>query len=221
MEERIRLLEQGEASPGSAETNAVADNDAELNQLRAEMARLRNIPNELAHLKTGATKPSEDKTEDVMRAWSARVNKLKQRLDENPSLKIPEFSLFTEKDWLNIARLYTKRTQFDEETDFLVTAAEARQSAQSAFAELAKTALKDYARANKGGFPSSPDELKPFFKPPIDDAILDRYTIERAEKFGRNDKGQDRVLTQKALVDEKRDHPIFIGPVLWGYFQKK
>ena len=224
--DRIQRLER-DRSETSLRLSALADelekangNADELIKLREAMLRLKNASNELAKMKSAANKPTDDPAEIEMRDWMGRVKQLKQRLDENPNLKIPEFKLLTDEAWLNVTRFYTKRSQFDSETDFLVTAAEARQAAQNAFAGLAQKAFKDYERANNGAAPTDPAQLKPYFQPPIDEDILQRYTLVHAEQFGRKDKGQDWVLTQKELVDKQRDNPIWIGPIVWGYFMK-
>jgi RNA polymerase sigma factor (sigma-70 family) len=191
-------------------------NFSELLGLRGEAARLRSDSRELAEMKAAE---SSDPAATEMKSWLARVKQLRQAVENDPRVSIPEFSLLTENDWLMAAKWYGRRPQFDAETDLRVALAELRQSGQNTFATRALQALQEFAKANDGHFPSDPNQLKPYFIPPVDDAVLQRYTTAPAEEFGLKTKDQDHVLTQKTLVDEKYDKHIGIGQKLWGYKQ--
>ena len=187
----------------------------ELLQLRGEVTRLRASSNELAQLKAGSGKTDES-SEAEMSGWLERLKLLKQRLADAPGMAIPELQLLDEQDWLKAAFDYRKNPKADSDTDFRLAAAEARAIAESAFANRAQQALTDYAKANNGGFPTDPSQLKPFFHLPIDDAILQRYCVVPAKEYRGTTAGQDWVLTQKNLVDEDCDHRINIGAGTWG-----
>jgi RNA polymerase sigma factor (sigma-70 family) len=195
----------------------------ELLKLRAEVTRLRGDSQELAKLKASET---NDPAQVELKSWMAAVKRLKQEAQNNPHARIPEFSLLTEQDWLNAARLYGRRPQFDAETDLRVTMAEVRQSAQNAFANLAQQALARYAKDHAGSFPTDLSQFQSYLPIaidgiPVDDTILQRYEIAPAEKFGSKRPGQDWVITQKELVDDEYDHRITIGPLDWGYHQSE
>jgi RNA polymerase sigma factor (sigma-70 family) len=220
--QQIQLL-QSERDGLANRLSALADeiengkgNSSELQKLRGEVSRLRGDSQELAQLK--ATE-ANDPAQTELKSWLARVKQLKQGAESNPNLQIPELQLLTEQEWLQAAKWFGRRPQFDAETDFRIAMAEVRQSAQNAFAARAQQGLKEYTNANDGRFPTDLAQLKTYFKPPIDDAILRRYKIAPAEEFGLKEKGQDHVLTQRELVDEEYDHPIGIGPGRWGYKQ--
>jgi RNA polymerase sigma factor (sigma-70 family) len=190
----------------------------ELLSLRAEVSRLRGDSQELARLKATGT---NDPAEIELKSWLARVKQLRQEAENNPRAQIPEFSLLTEQDWLNAAKWYGRRPQFDAETDLRVAMAELRQSAQNTFASLAQQALNRFTKDHGGRFPADLAEFKPSLPiavdgRAVDDTILDRYTIEPAEKLHMKVAGQDWVITQKELVDEDYDHRIAIGPVNWS-----
>ena len=197
----------------------VKTNSTELLKLRGEITRLRSDSNELAQMKSDLNKAADDPEEIEMKTWLARVKQLKLFLDERPKMKIPELKLLTDKSWLSAAREVAKKQKADPETDFLAAAAEVRHSGECAFAALAMEALKKYAQANMGGFPTDALQLKPYFQPAVEDAILQRYIVAPAEKFGRKEKEQDWVLTQKELVDKEQDHHISITSSGYGYSQ--
>ena len=65
-----------------------------------------------------------------------------------------------------------------------------------------ESALQKYTRDNNGQFPTDLSELRPYFKSPIDDAILQRYEILPASSLvSELQPGGDWVITQKAPVD--------------------
>jgi hypothetical protein len=191
-------------------------NDLELLKLRAEVTRLRSDSKELALLKAA------DPAQVELKFWLDRVKRLKQEFENNPRARIPEFSLLTEQDWLNSARLYGKRTQFDAETDRRVAMAELRQTAQKLFANVAQQALATYAKDHNGSFPADLAQFQSYLPiavdgQPVDGTILQNYKIEPAEKYGLKGPGEDWVITQKELVDDEWDHHIAIGAQYWSY----
>jgi hypothetical protein len=211
----------GKLADLSAETARSTSNspEAELLKLRAEVTRLRRDSQELAQLKGAET---NDPAQVELKSWLAAVKKLKEEAQNNPKARIPEFSLLTEQDWLNAAKYYGKRPQFDAATDLRVAMAELRQTAQNAFATYAQQALERYAKDHDGAFPTDLSQFQPYLPTaidgqPVDGTILQRYEIAPAAKFGRKEAGQEWVLTQKELVDDEYDHHIAIGPRDWSY----
>ena len=87
-----------------------------------------------------------------------------------------------------------------------------RNQAEIAFAKIALKAVQEHARANDGRFPADLGQLKPYFDPPIDDAMLHRYMIAPAS--GLSDtfaiKEGEWVITQKAPVNPDLDRRSFI-----------
>jgi RNA polymerase sigma factor (sigma-70 family) len=191
----------------------------ELLKLRSEVTRLQHDSQELAQLKTSET---NDPAQAELKSWLAAVKQLKQEAQNNPRARIPEFSLLTEKDWLNAAKWFGRRPQFDAQTDLRVAMAELRQTAQVSFANLAHDALIRYAKDHGGSFPTDLSQFKPYLPTavggvPVDDTILQRYEIAPAEKYGSKQPGQDWVITQKELLDDEYDHHIAIGVRDWSY----
>ena len=64
-------------------------NENELLKLRGEVTRLKNDAN--------------NETASATKTWLEKVNKLKQRSEENPAARIPEMQFLTDKNWLDAA----------------------------------------------------------------------------------------------------------------------
>src|SRR5204863_2231902 len=81
------------------------------------------------------------------------------------------------------------------------------------FVPMAFKALKQYAQANNGQFPTEISALEPYFAAPIDDAILQRWEIVPAKSLVQflAEAGGDWVITQKAPVNKQFDTREAIG----------
>jgi RNA polymerase sigma factor (sigma-70 family) len=169
---------------------------AELMKLRSEVTQLKLAEN--------------DPTGKAGKEWLNKVNKLKQRLEETPGAKIPELQFLTEQDWLNVA---SKR--LDTDVDYRRALAELRSAAEREFGAMYQQAAQKYSQANKGKFLGDLAELQPYFDSPVDDAILQRWQIEPANKEGVVGLDGDWVITQKSAADSIFDSRNVIG--LNGY----
>jgi len=181
----------------------------ELAKLRGEVARLRADARQLARLQEADTQKENDPTETAMRSWLSRVSLLKQRLEQTPSAKIPEFQFLTEEDWLNVAR-----DKIDTDTDNRKAMSALRKAAESKFGSLVQRALRQYMQANNSQFPTELSRLRPYSESPLDDAVLKRWQIAPANLIPNMRVGsEDWVVTQKAgPVDEDYDSRLVFGP---------
>ncbi len=94
------------APPAGTKNNArplTSEEFNELLRLRGEVARLRRDPQELARLKADQARTPGESENAELDAVLARVNELKQMLNQKPELKIPELQFLTPQDWLNVA----------------------------------------------------------------------------------------------------------------------
>jgi hypothetical protein len=124
---------------------------------------------------TAAALPAEDQTASLAKMYAARVEQLKQWLEANPSEKIPELKNMTDDDWLNaVTDLNTDEATDD---DFKRAMRIVRANAEGQVLGTMWRALRNYAPDNNGQFPTDLSQLAPYFKSPIDDAILRRYEI--------------------------------------------
>ena len=210
--ERERDRTSGRLSDMAGEFEKNKGLAAELLKLRAEAAFLRNTSNALSRLNATVGNVAGNPAEGQMTNWLGQLKQLKQRLLEDPKLAIPELQLLTEQDWLKAAYQYTKRPQYDAETDFRMASADARKAAEGAFATMALEALTRYTQSNKNGFPADLSQLKSYFGAPVDDTILQRWTVAPGDMHPGTANNPQWVLTQKSLADEDYDHRITISP---------
>jgi RNA polymerase sigma factor (sigma-70 family) len=203
----------------------------ELLRLRGEVTRLRRDPQELARLKAGQAQTAGESGDAELDAVLARVNKLKQMLNQKPELKIPELQFLTPQDWLNVAAA----ARLDTDNGARQALSRLRSAAKLAFSPILQGALFQYVQASGGQLPTEISQLKPFFQPPVDDALLDRYQLLRtgnardlpasespiiAESVGGKDRtaikfrppsAEGSVISEKAKVDADYDSVMSIG----------
>jgi type II secretory pathway pseudopilin PulG len=150
---------------------------------------------------SGARTNPENKTSALANSWVEAVERLKERLEATPSAKIPELQLLDSADWLEVAR----NARLDTENGFRKAMSDARKRAEGLFVEKFQAALDIYMDAHDGHWPENANQLKSYFFPPVDDAILPRWQIVPKTDFpGRNFAG-DWVFTEKSYADPDFD----------------
>jgi hypothetical protein len=78
-------------------------------------------------------------------------------------------------------------------------------------------ALRKYGVANNGQFPHELSQLSPYFRSPIENSILERYEIVRADSLvSELQQGDEWVITQKAPIDETWDGRVTMGMTYGG-----
>jgi RNA polymerase sigma factor (sigma-70 family) len=198
------LRQLGEANRQLAELKAQNDilrrNAADLPRLRGEVGRLRD--------NAGS---NNDPAADAAKSWIARAALLKERLQQTPGAKIPEFQYLTEQDWLNAAK-----NDLNSDEDYRRAFSGLRSAAENTFitSEL-KPALTQYQQANNGQFPSDLSQLQTYFDPPVDDSVLQRWEIGPSNTVPSVGVGA-MVVTQIGAVDADYDTRYAVGPNGWG-----
>jgi RNA polymerase sigma factor (sigma-70 family) len=193
------------------------DRLSELMRLRGEVGRLQTAVRELTGPKLNEPLSQTDVLTSIEKKYSDRVSQLKQFLETNPSEKIPELQLLPDSDWLKIV----EGIPLDTEESCRIATSAARGAATVLFCQgNLRPALRQYAEANNGQFPTDLSQLKPYFKSPIDDAILQRYEILPASKLPSTlvrylRAGEDWVITQKAPVNAALDGRDYLGLKGW------
>jgi hypothetical protein len=72
--------------------------------------------------------------------------------------------------------------------------------------------LRQFGKNNNGQFPTDLSQLTPYFKSPVDDAVLQDWTILPKSSLPRAMRVQeDWVITQKAPVNAERDQRVAVG----------
>jgi hypothetical protein len=183
----------------------------EVDQLRSEIDRIRDALQKQAEQR-GSNASHGSPTAllaDEMPLRQARIAELKRWLEKRPEEKIPELQFLSEAAWVKQANW---QAVTDEEYRGRMSAL--RGNAESKFAQMTYKALKQYAQANDGRFPSELSQLTPYYEAAVEDAILERYAIVPAKSLTFLDgdwKGGEWVVTQKAPVNRKYDGRIAVG----------
>jgi hypothetical protein len=180
---------------------------SENDQLRAQLTSLRAASGELEKVKANDAAASKDPTQHAMLSWMERVDRLKRHMRQLPNESIPEMQYLTDQDWLNAAK-----DNLDTDTDFRRAMGTVRNIAENEFTTKLEPALRQYMAANNNQFPTDIAQLQPFFNPPIDPAILQRYEVAPASTVPNVTMGGDWIITQKAAVDDEYDGRTVIGP---------
>jgi RNA polymerase sigma factor (sigma-70 family) len=183
---------------------------ADVPRMRGELARLR-ADAEAFGRRAGAGGESGDPLEMAARSWLSRVTLLKERAQQKPELTIPEFQFLTEEDWLSAAR---KATGGDLEDRKVLS--DLRRAAEQKFISRLQPALRQYMEANHSEFPADISQLAPYFDPPLDDLVLQRWKIAPAEEVPNVIMGGKWIVTQQGPVDEEHDRRFVVGPNGWG-----
>ena len=123
--------------------------------------------------------------------WLARLQFLKQQLALHPEQQIPELKLLTDKDWLQIAQ----SAQLGNNDQILAAFTTLRETAKTTFANQVRTALKKFTEASGGELPAETAQLSAFGDPPLDAAMLARYSMSRT---GKVDSINEMLVVEKS-----------------------
>jgi RNA polymerase sigma factor (sigma-70 family) len=194
---------QRERDDATSRLTSLADQSATLNKTPTELLKLRG---EVARLRAD----SNDPTGIAAKALTAKVERLKQRMQDTPNARIPELQLLTEEDWISIAN-----RKLDTDDDYRQALAGLRQVADGKWGATLQLALSRFGKANGGQFPTDLAQLKTYFDSPVDDAMLQRWQIVAANTVSKRVDGGNWVITQKAAVDAESDRRFVLG--LYGF----
>ncbi len=150
----------------------------EMEQLRSSLSRLRDrLQDASAEEKNGRENDKALLAEESALRQS-RVTRLKSWLEGMPQEKIPELQFISEGEWT-----FKVDSALITDNDYRVAIGLLRGEAEGRFISMAFKALKQYANANNGEFPSEILQLQPYFRSPVDEAILQRYEIVPANSL--------------------------------------
>jgi RNA polymerase sigma factor (sigma-70 family) len=202
--------------------NNFADATNRLADLATENLRLKSNPHELellklrgevTQLKTAEVKKKSDPVEAVANARVAKVNQLKQRLEQMPNEKIPELQYLTAQDWLRGAT-YSGDLKTDDDLDRALS--QLRRDAKRTFAYSIGEALANYIAGNNGSLPGDISQLESYFNPPIDGTILQRYQLLQTGNLS-DISINEPLIAEKAPVDDQYDTLFKIGATGFSY----
>jgi RNA polymerase sigma factor (sigma-70 family) len=189
-------------SSGSNRLNVLRKENEELRRQASEILRLRG---EVALLRQNAAEKTSP-LNIAMQSWLSRVDQLRQRFETLPDQKIPEFQLLNDDDWLTAAK-----TELATEEDYRRAMSRLRSIAENKLAEMLQTGLRKYRLANSQKELEDLTDLQPFLENPIDEKILQRYSIFPPNIIPSVRVGGDWVISQKAPVDAEYDMRLVLG----------
>jgi serine/threonine protein kinase len=160
-----------------------------------------------------ATNLSESDVQTLL-AWKQKKETLQKLFEERPGKRIPEMQLLSKEQWLDIA----KDRDLQSETGIRQAMKQLRKAATSDFAAIAVPAVEKYVNDNAGQVPTNVSQLRPYFKMPVDDAILQRYAILPAAAVDMKISPAVKwVIAEKAPVDPDYDERLTIRGERWGW----
>lgn len=188
-----------EASRGVAPT---AETSSELLKLRGEVARLREDSRELARLKTAAASAGTDPSiQATLQRLATRATQLKYHLEKYPHTKIPELQFITDKEWIDAVA----KSDLDSDAHVRQALNSLRSSAKATFGKMMQKALKQYTEVNGGMLPSDIQQLQPYFNPPIDPSLLQRYEVVQEGNVADIPPNKPLIAEIAPPVDEEYD----------------
>ncbi len=133
----------------------------------------------------------------------SRMMKAKLQIQQTPQWSIPELAFLTDEDWISALNGLPLET----EGQMRWALSEARMAAKKKFVKLLVSALAAYSSANGGTLPEDLAAAAPYFKDPLDPAILGRYVLLKNGDFATASSNGRDFLADKpdSAVDEAYD----------------
>jgi hypothetical protein len=180
----------------------------DMNQLQRQICRLHDRLQDAAIEEENGRDSDTTLLVEETQLRQTRVVRLKRWLEEMPEEKIPELQFVSEDRWTD----RVDRPLITED-DYRSAIGLLRADGEEKFVPMTFQALKQYAKANNGQFPTDVSQLKPYFESPVDDAILQRYEIVPAKSLVQflAETGGDWLLTQKTPVNKTFDQRFAVG----------
>jgi RNA polymerase sigma factor (sigma-70 family) len=187
-----------------------ASPSSELLKLRGEVGRLREENRELARLKAAPAESAKHGTFDAaLQTVAARATQLQEGLKQMPHQSIPELQFLSPQDWLRTAG-NVKRLETEE--DFREAFSDLRVRAKVAFGGNLQNALHRFVENNDGMLPGDLSQLQPYFDPPVDPAVLERYQVLQSGRLSDVRGKPPMLVGEKAPpVDDEYDAQIQLG----------
>lgn len=185
---------------------------AQAEEMRRERDRLNaqadSAQRELAALAATVGESRGDSAVDSeLQPWLGRLKQLKQLFAHRPDQRIPELQFLNEGDWLWIAKIQ----KLDTEEQVREALAKARNDARWIFARRMVDALSQYKKAFNNELPPTTLALAPYFTPPIDPRILQRYEMVASGKVQSGRGGAIVAIREKTPIDPEYDNRVRVN----------
>jgi len=230
-QDQVQTLRQQQASLAEQIRQLLSEQSQATNQLAAlaaENAALKSGKNTtellqlrgaVTRLQAAAVRPAEDPVQSAAQALAAKVNQLKQRLEQHPEQSIPELQMLKDRDWLRQA---SNIGDLNSDDDYDRALAELRSQAKQEFGYTLGAALDNYIAAHNGQLPNNLTDLKTYYippssdDPPLDDAMLQRYQLLQTGNL--SDAPQPNALVGEiAPANDQHDTLFTIGAYGFDY----
>jgi RNA polymerase sigma factor (sigma-70 family) len=168
------------------EIHAFTRQNRELTSLREQVAQLegrnQDLQQQIVAAKavpvakippTPAISQERQAADAFIEALVDRLMLFKQRVGEMKERQIPEMQYLADEDWLEALN----KADLNTELGVRKALSQLRNRAKSYFAEKVQAGLGEYLKANDGRMPTEMMQLAPYFHPPVDQAILQRYEL--------------------------------------------
>ena len=158
-------------------------NTGELLRLRGEASRLRADSLELARLRSEGT---NETAEAIARAWTARVNLLKDHVRRNPSSVIPEVQFAGERGWLYSVDPTAPFGLLKNEDDYRQAMEALQDLAEVGFHSLINNALVRFSKSKERPFPTDLNQLQTYLDPAVTGVLLQEYELVSTTNLSQN-----------------------------------
>lgn len=148
--------------------------------------------------------PAPTPGESKVGTYSAKLDKLIDRLAQSPDQEIPEMRLLDADDW--IASLLHQ--PLDTDDDYRKALGTLRGLAKQHFGKMLQGALAQYRKEHPGEMPGDVTQLASYFDSPPDPAMLQRYEVLTTPGRSGGPRIRDRLAS---IVDDKYDSVIGVG----------
>lgn len=181
----------------------------------ASATRLKSIEAELDRrlAQAAAKSPADVALEQQMHEWLERMDTVHQFLARRPEFNIPELQLLPRETWFELAGGKT----FTTDEEFRRITSQLRDRAEGLVAARLSSALRAYVRAHADMLPATLADLLPLCDPPLDPAILGRYTLLQTGKLAEvPPRERSKIISVTAPVDAEFDRLPTIGTTGYG-----
>jgi RNA polymerase sigma factor (sigma-70 family) len=211
---KLRVENDSLRGPAAQLSAAQAENERLANELAQaktptplpndQLSELLKLRDEVGRLRASA-RTETDPLNAELKALLAKVTLLKELIEAHPEEQIPELQFLTPHDWLQLAFGLDLRPEVANLTGPQTRAFnQVRTTAKDQFATMMAKALRDNTQANGGLVPPDLTQLKAYFQPPVDDAVLARYQVLRSGKLS-DIPGDDMLVGEKPTEGKMLD----------------
>lgn len=194
------ILRQKQQIAGLVESVSTAQ--AHISALKLEREESRKLADQE---RANVTEKTATEAQVTIGPYSNKLDQLIERLKKSPEQAIPEMRLLDPDDW--IAALVHQ--PLNTEDDYRKALAHLRWNAKQHFGEMMRSALDKYRKEFPGQMPDDMMHLAPYFDPPADGDMLQRYEVQKSPTMLNPSAAiRDRLAS---IIDDKYDYMIRVG----------